>query len=97
MPKGYIVANLEITNRGEEFLEYRDKVLATIEQHGGRFLVRGGDPLVLEGEAAKGPLIVIEFESREKAMAWYNAVEYQTILPLRLRNASGWLTCATGL
>jgi len=44
MPKGYIIAELTITNAGSEFDEYRDKVLATVEAFGGRFLVRGGDP-----------------------------------------------------
>ena len=97
MPKGYIVAELQITNRGDEFLEYRDKVLATVTAHGGRFLVRGGDPRTVEGEGFGAPLVIIEFDSPEQAMGWYNSAEYQAILPLRLRNATGRLSCAMGV
>jgi uncharacterized protein (DUF1330 family) len=98
MPKGYIVAELTIQQRPAEFIEYRDKVLATVEAFGGRFLVRGGAPSLLEGDEPVGStVVVIEFESQAKAMEWYNSPAYQEILPKRLRNATGRVTCSTGV
>jgi uncharacterized protein (DUF1330 family) len=97
MPKGYIVAELHNVNPGSEFQEYRDKVLATVEAFGGRFLIRGGDSRLLEGEEPLGPVVVLEFDSQERAMAWYNSPAYQAILPLRLRNATTRVTCSAGV
>jgi len=96
MPKGYIVAELTITNPGSEFEEYRSKVPATVAAFGGRFLARGGDPTVIEGDDPAGRVVILEFESRERAMQWYNSAEYREILPLRLRNSTGRVTCSTG-
>lgn len=96
MPKGYIIAELTITNPGAEFAEYRDKVAASVEAFGGRFLVRGGVPRLVEGDAPHGLSIVVEFESPRRAMEWYNSPEYQKILPLRLNNSTARVLCVTG-
>ena len=95
-PKGYIVTELTLTNPGPEYEEYRNKVPATVEAFGGRFLVRGGDPKVLEGGDPAGRVVILEFDSPDRAMQWYNAPEYQAILPLRLRAMTGRLTCSAG-
>jgi uncharacterized protein (DUF1330 family) len=98
MAKGYIVAELTVTNPGDEWDQYRARVPATLEPFGGRFLVRGGwDPVVLEGDAPAGRVVILEFESRERALEWYNSADYQAILPLRQRNSEGRLTCSTGV
>jgi uncharacterized protein (DUF1330 family) len=97
MPKGYIVTELTVTSPGRPFDEYRTKVLDTVEAFGGRFLVRGGKPKVVEGDEPAGPVIILEFDSPDRAMQWYNSADYQAILPLRLRNATGRVTCSTGV
>ena len=48
MPKGYIYAELEVTDPAL-FETYRPLAAASIEEFGGRYVVRGGDPKVLEG------------------------------------------------
>lgn len=96
MPKGYIVAELTVINPGPAFEAYRTKVLDTVEAFGGRFLVRGGNPKVVEGDEPAGRVIILEFDGPDRAMQWYNSANYQAILPLRLRNATGQVTCSTG-
>jgi uncharacterized protein (DUF1330 family) len=96
MPKGYIVAELTLTNPGPEFEEYREKVLATVASFGGRFLVRSADPKLIEGDYPLGRIVVIEFDSSERALAWYNSPEYQRILPLRRNNAVSRTLCVGG-
>ena len=88
MPKGYLVAELEITNAGG-YQAYREKVPATIAAYGGRYVVRAGDATLLEGTGGPGRLVVLEFDSPERALAWYNSPEYQAILPHRLNNSTG--------
>jgi len=96
MPKDYVIAELTVTNPGAEFQEYRDKVVATVEAFGGRFLVRGGDPSLLEGDPPHGRAVILEFDSPEQAQAWYDSPAYQAILTLRLRNATTRLLLAAG-
>ena len=83
---GYIVVDVEVHDR-EAYEEYRSQVLPTIEQYGGRFLVRGGAVEVLEGDWQPGRFVILEFPSRERAREWYDSPEYQAILPIRLRHA----------
>ena len=45
----YVIADVDITDP-EPYQEYRRRVLATVEAHGGRFLIRGGRHETLEGE-----------------------------------------------
>jgi uncharacterized protein (DUF1330 family) len=95
MPKGYIIAELEVTDM-EGYQEYRLQVPAVIAAYGGRYLVRAGEAELLEGNGGPGRMVVLEFDSTEQAMKWYNSPEYQAILPIRLRAATGRAICVTG-
>ena len=87
MPKGYFIIEMKITNMAG-YEEYRRQVPATIAAYGGRIVVRGGEAKLLEGSGGPGRMVVLEFESPEKALAWYNSPEYQAILPHRLKNST---------
>ena len=91
----YIIANVRV-NDTEVYDEYRTQVPATLEPHGGRFLVRGGEPRALEGDWHPR-VVVIEFPDRAAALAWYESPEYQRILPLRQRSAESRVVLADGL
>ena len=52
MPKGYIDAELEVTDPAL-FETYRPLAAASIAAFGGRYVVRGGDPKVLEGDGRR--------------------------------------------
>ena len=83
---GYIVVDVEVHDR-EAYEGYRSQVMPTLEQYGGRFLVRGGAVEVLEGDWRPGRFVILEFPSPERAREWYGSPEYQAILPIRLQNA----------
>jgi uncharacterized protein (DUF1330 family) len=72
---GYIVLESEIIDQ-EKYDKYRQMAGASIEQYGGRFIVRGGNPVRLEGDWSPKRLVVIQFPSVEKAKAWFNSPEY---------------------
>lgn len=74
----------EIVDDEEAFERYRQAVMATLEPFGARFLVRGGDFTVLEGEMPYERVVVLEFPSREAAESWYHSDAYQAVLPIRL-------------
>ena len=67
----------------ESFQAYRTRAAASIEQHGGRYLVRGGPPDTLEGSWAPTTIIVVEFPGMERAQAWYRSADYAAALAFR--------------
>ena len=91
----YIVANVEVTDPAA-YEEYRKGVAATIAQYGGRFLVRGGATEVLEGSFRPKRIVILEFESVERAKAWWDSPEYRPLRDLRQRASRGDLFVAAG-
>ena len=93
--KGYVVANVHVENPSA-FETYRSRTAEVIAQYGGRFLVRGGDVEVIEGDPGIARLIILEFPSVEAAHCFYDSPEYQAILPDRLNNARSTLFVVNG-
>jgi uncharacterized protein (DUF1330 family) len=81
----YVVAEVEVTEP-TTFQKYADQVPGTLAPFGGRYLVRGGKTASLEGEAPQR-IVVIAFDSMEKAQAWEDSAAYRAIKPIRLSSA----------
>jgi uncharacterized protein (DUF1330 family) len=79
----YVIADVTSATENEQLQEYRRRNTATVEAHGGRFVVRGGATEVLEGGWDTLRIVVMEFPDMEAAHAWYSSPEYQAIAPLR--------------
>jgi uncharacterized protein (DUF1330 family) len=75
MSKAYMVVDAKSTDP-ERMAEYRRLSTIAVEKFGGRFLVRGAAYEILEGQWQPQRLVVIEFESMEKAKAFYDSPEY---------------------
>jgi len=78
------------------FSQYRKAVLATLEAFGGKFIVRGGNLKLLEGEWPHPRFVIIEFPTREAAEGWYRSPEYQKIIGLRHNSSAGNLIIVEG-
>jgi uncharacterized protein (DUF1330 family) len=74
-------------NNPEGLQPYRDAVDATFKPYGGYYVVRGGAVTPLEGQT-NTRIVVIGFDSVEKAKAWYNSPEYQKLKPIRVANTN---------
>lgn len=72
---GYVIADISVTEP-EQFEEYRRLGTIATEAYGGRYLARGGAVESLEGSWLPKRLVVIQFDSVEKAKAWFESVEY---------------------
>lgn len=62
----YAVAHLQDVDLGPEIVDYLERIDATLEPFGGRFVIHGGQVEVMEGEWP-GDLVVIGFPDREGA------------------------------
>jgi uncharacterized protein (DUF1330 family) len=81
----------------EQYEQYKARAAASIEAAGGRYIVRGGDFDVLEGEAPAGRTVVVEFPSREAALAWYRGAAYTEARALREHAARARLYVVDGV
>ncbi len=75
---------VEITDP-EGLEEYRRRVRATVERHGGRYVLVGGEFEVVEGEWRPTFPVLIEFPSLAQAHQWYGSEEYRGLKELRRR------------
>jgi uncharacterized protein (DUF1330 family) len=92
----YLIAEIDVTDPAG-FEEYRQLVPATIQQYGGRFLVRGGAVEALEGDWQPKRVVVTEFPSLEQARRWYNSEEYREAKALRFKTARSKVILVEGV
>jgi uncharacterized protein (DUF1330 family) len=92
----YFIVDNEVTDPAG-FEEYRKQVPATLEQYGGKILVRGGQIQALEGDWKPARIVVTEFPSIEQARRWYDSEEYRPLKALRLRTARGSIVLVEGV
>ena len=83
---GFAIFNIDI-KRPKEYKEYVEKVKPIAERYGGEYIVRGGESTIVEGSWAYPRTVVIKFPSYEKALEWYNSMEYKPIKQIRLDNS----------
>jgi uncharacterized protein (DUF1330 family) len=81
MPKGYIIARVDITDP-TAYARYAEAAGAAIRHHGAKPLLRGGKHEALEGPA-RARNVVLEFETFEAARAYYFSPEYQAAKAMR--------------
>ena len=82
----YLIANVDIKD-AEKFKDYMKATPPIIKQFGGKFLVRGGEFEICEGDWNPKRLVLVEFESMEKAKQFYNSPAYEAIKELRHSSA----------
>ena len=81
--KAYLIAHIEVTN--PELMEkYRELVPKIVAKYQGKYLVRGGDSEILEGDYFKHRIVLLEFPSRQQANNFYNSEDYAPLKMLRI-------------
>jgi len=78
----YVIVETDVTDP-EQYEHYKAASPAAIAAGGGRFLVRGGEHVVLEGDWQPPRLVMLEFEDLEAARRWYESDAYQEAKKLR--------------
>jgi len=91
----YVIGEIEVTDAAL-YEDYRKQVAATVQNHDGRFVVRGGKVEALEGGWSPKRLVVLEFPSMEQAQKWYRSSEYAPLIALRQRASRGRLVLVEG-
>lgn len=82
MAKGYIIARVRIDDL-DTYKKYMARSPGVTASFGGRFLVRGGQTITVEGEEETRRMVVVEFPSFAAAKECYQSAEYQEIKAIR--------------
>ena len=83
----YLIANVEIKD-SDKIKEYLAATPDVLKKYSGRFLVRGGKIWIAEGKWNPKRLVVVEFESFEKAKKFWNSDDYKPLKELRQSSAT---------
>jgi uncharacterized protein (DUF1330 family) len=92
----YIVFDIDIHDPSG-YEEYRKLGAPTLAQYGGRFLARGGAAEGLEGAWSPKRLVILEFDSAERAKAWHASPDYERAKAIRRRTARSEAILVQGL
>jgi uncharacterized protein (DUF1330 family) len=92
----YFIADQKGVTDPDTMKTYSAGVAATVEQYGGKFIVRGGDPVNMEGDWPAKRIIMIEFADRAALMAWYDSVEYADLKAMRIASSNGNIIAVDG-
>lgn len=80
-----------------KYQDYMAKIKPVIEASGGRYLVRGGQHIVIEGDWKPTRLVIFEFPSVEAAQSFYASPAYQPLKALRLEASSANIVGVEGV
>jgi uncharacterized protein (DUF1330 family) len=78
----YVIVETDVTDP-EQYERYKAAGSAAVAASGGRYLVRGGELAVFEGDWQPSRLVVLEFEDLAAARSWYASAHYQQAKELR--------------
>jgi uncharacterized protein (DUF1330 family) len=92
----YVIVETDVHDP-EQYARYQAASPDTVHAGGGRFVVRGGELRVLEGDWNPSRLVVLEFPDLEAAKRWYASPEYQEAIRLREGAASLRMVAVQGL
>jgi uncharacterized protein (DUF1330 family) len=92
----YVIVDVEVTDP-QGYAGYKQIAPAAVELYGGKYLARGGPNETLEGDWQANRLVILEFESVERAKAWLNSPEYAPARAMRHKYAHSRMVVVEGV
>ncbi|MCB1675906.1 MAG: DUF1330 domain-containing protein [Halioglobus sp.] len=92
----YAIVDLDVFDI-EQYLEYQHAVKPLLDARGARYLARGGELRVFEGDFEPRRLIVLEFPSLADMEDFYASADYQALEPQRQACSSATIIGVQGL
>ena len=92
----YLIARVRIQDL-EIYKDYALLSKPSIEAFDGRFLARGGDVEILEGESDFDRMVVVEFKDMDTARSWYNSDLYKKARDVRNPISQAVFTLVDGI
>ena len=93
--KAYLVLDFSVRD-APGFMPYVAAIPAFIAKHGGRYIVQGTEPTVMEGDWAPQRMVILEFPARENAAAFLADPDAQALFAVRHRTTASKLVLVDG-
>jgi uncharacterized protein (DUF1330 family) len=95
--KGYIYAELDVHDAPRFYDEYMVAVRPILKDFGACFLIATDHPEVVEGGRSVKRVILLEFESTDRAREFFYSRAYQDIINIRFESSNAHLYFLDGL
>ena len=92
----YVIVEIEIHDP-ILYKSYTVLTPKTIENYKGKFLVRGGASIILEGDKSPKRVVILEFPSLETANSWWHSEAYSDAKKIRQEAATTRMTIVEGV
>lgn len=92
----YVIADIQVTDP-VRYEEYKRLAAASIAKYGGKYIARGGKASRLEGSWTPSRLVILEFESYERARQWYDSPDYRTARDISQQTSTGNAVLVDGM
>ena len=94
MAKGYVIADIHVRDK-DGFEKFREMAKPVLEEYGAKVLARTPNAEAREGKKP-GVVVVLEFESMDKARKCYESEAYQAAKAVREKACDTDLIIAEG-
>jgi uncharacterized protein (DUF1330 family) len=92
----YVVVDIDIKDP-EAYKEYIRLAPASIRVYGGKYIARGGRTEVFEGNWVPKRLVILEFDSLDRARQWLDSPEYAPARAIRQAAAGADMVAIEGI
>ena len=92
----YVIADITVNDQ-ERYEDYKILAPPAIASYGGKYVARGGKAENLEGDWEPDRIVILEFESMEKAKQFIESTEYREARALRQKTAKSKMIVVEGL
>ena len=92
----YVLVDVDV-NDPARYETYKPLAHAAITRYGGRYLARGGETAILEGDWTPGRVVVLEFPTLDAARSWFDSPEYRAARDAREGAARMNMVAVAGL
>lgn len=98
---GYIIAEVEKDPSKPQdpagARRYKEEAPKSLVPFNGRYVIIDSKVQTLEGDAFKGYIVVLRFDSAARAREWYDSPAYQAIRPIRQNTTKSRLLLVQGV
>ncbi|MDZ4804952.1 MAG: DUF1330 domain-containing protein [Candidatus Eisenbacteria bacterium] len=92
----YVIVDIDVQDPAG-YEEYKKLAPASIAAFGGRYIARGGQTHVLEGDWRPNRIVILEFDTVDQAQAWVTSEEYAPARKLRQATARASMIVVAGV
>jgi uncharacterized protein (DUF1330 family) len=92
----YVIVEVSIHDK-KEYEEYKKLTPEAIAAYGGKFVVRGGQTVTLEGDWEPERIVVLEFPTIERAHEWWHSEIYSAAKAIRQKAAKTKMIIVPGV